>query len=219
MAMGMKVLLATVLFSVIGLSSSSEGFAAIYKYTDKDGTMHFADNLQSIPAQYRGAAKIVSGKEKDEHKGQTTQTKLNALDEIKQVERMIATAWERLFIEKKDTDSFGSRVLVSAIVVLSALFAFTILKILDADHKKSVAITRVVIIWGVSVFLLFAHAGDVVAVFRLVGNKIERSKQQAEEKGKNAAKDMKQLNSLLEQVEKTPSSDPREAGQEKKDER
>jgi hypothetical protein len=219
MAMGMKVLLAMVLFSVIGLSSSADGFAAIYKYTDKDGMIHFADNLQSVPAQYRGAAKIVSGEEKDENKGQTNQNKLNALVEIKQVERRIAAVLERFIIEKKDTDSFGSRAMVSAIVVLSALFACIILKILDANHKKSIAITRVVIIWGVSVFLLLSHAGDVVAVFRFVRNKIENSKQQAEEKGKNAAKDIKRLNSLLEQVEKTPSSDSGEAGQEKKEER
>jgi len=219
MAMGMKVLLAMVLFSVIGLTSSSDGFAAIYKYTDKDGMIHFADNLQSIPAQYRGAAKIVNGEEKDANKGQTNQNKLNAMVEIKQVERTIAAFFERLFIEKKDTDSFGSRAMVSAIVVLSALFALTILKILDADHKKTIAITRVVIIWGVSVFLLFTHARDVVTVFSLVDSKIESSKQQAKEKGKNAAKDIKRLNSFLEQVEKTPSSDPGEAGQEKKEER
>jgi hypothetical protein len=60
----MKTLLMTGLLLISGLSVTSTAFAAIYKYVDKNGMIYFADDLQSIPAQYRAAAKIVSGEAK-----------------------------------------------------------------------------------------------------------------------------------------------------------
>jgi hypothetical protein len=210
----------TALFcSVIFLLICPECFAAIYKYIDKDGMVYFADDLQSIPPEYRTKAKIVSGEDKEENKGQTNQNRQSVQAETKKTEVITGTTSEKPFIEKKEgSDSFGRRAMVSAIVVVSALFVFVILRILDADHKKPVAITRVVIIWGVSVFLLYAHAGDVLAVFSSIGSKIENTHQQAQEKGKKAAKAVKALDALLEQAERASSAGPA-VDQDKKEEK
>jgi len=216
--MGMKIVLATILFSVIGLSVSTEGFAAIYKYTDKDGMICFSDDLQSIPEQYRATAKIVSGEEKEEHKGKTNHNEQNAPSKIKKEVEISGTMPEKSVVEKNEKDIFGRRSMVSAIVVLSSIFAFVILRKLDEDHKKSIAIIRVIIIWGVSVYLLYTYAGDLIAVVRSMGTKIESSKQQAEERGKKAVKNIQLLNSLLEQVDKKSPSDTGETEQEKKKE-
>jgi hypothetical protein len=101
--------------------------------------------------------------------------------------------------------------------VVSALFAFVVLGIIDADHKKAIKIARVVIIWVVSVYLLYSHAGDVVHGFRSIGSNVESARQESEEKGKKAAKAMKALNAVLDQAGQSASGDPAEAGPEKKE--
>jgi hypothetical protein len=68
--------------------------------------------------------------------------------------------------------------------------------------------------WGMTVYLLFAHAGDVVHLFSAAGNEIESVHRQSEEKGKKAAKAAKSLNALIDQAEQT-SSEPADTGREK----
>jgi hypothetical protein len=214
--MGINFLFAAVFCSIIALSTCPECFAAIYKYVDKDGMVYFADDLQSIPPQYRATAKIVSGEDKEENKDQTKKHEQRVHAETKKSEVISGAVSEKPIVEKKeDSDSFGRRAMISTIVVVSALFVFVILRILNADHKKSVAITRIIIVWGVSVFLLYTHAGDVIAVFSSIGGKIENTQQQAEEKGKKAAKAVKALDALIDRVENS-SSDPLTAESDKK---
>ena len=50
---------------------------------------------------------------------------------------------------------------------------------------------RLIILWGVSVYLLVAHAGDVVHVVNKIGGGIESVQQQSEKKGKKAAEAVK----------------------------
>jgi len=46
-----QILIMVGLFSVLGLAGSSE--AAFYKYVDKNGGVHFTDQIDSIPLEYR----------------------------------------------------------------------------------------------------------------------------------------------------------------------
>jgi hypothetical protein len=218
-SMRVNVLFMMVLFCVIGLSIASDGFAAIYKYTDKDGMIYFADDLQSVPVQYRPTARIISGEAKVDEKPSLNQKQQTPLSETGKNELMPAVAQEKSFLETVRKGSFGNRALISAIVVISAIFAFIILRILDADHKKPVVIARVVIVWGVSVFLLYAHAGDVINGFSSMWKRIDNAQQRSEEKGKKAAQAIKKLDTLIEHAEKMASSDPGEAGQERKEEK
>jgi len=196
--MSMKALL-MVLFIIFAVSLSSDALAAIYKYVDKDGMIYFSDDLQSIPEQYRAAAKIVSGETKEEEEQRpVTQYQEKARMETGMNDDRSSGAQQK---------PFGSRALTSAIIVVSAMFTFVILGILDIDHKKAVKIVRVIVLWGVSVYLLFAHAGDVVHVFSSMGNHVESVQRESEEKGKKAAKALKALDTLTEQAGKSSLPD------------
>jgi hypothetical protein len=198
----------------IGSTVCSEAHAAIYKYVDKNGMIYFADDLQSIPAQYRPAAKIVSGEDTGVSKDQTSQTSPNAQTETAESETVFSRT-KKLSTEKQDGNSFFRRATTTIIIVVSALFVFVILRMLDAEHKKIVSITRVVILWGVSIYIIFAHTVDVVNAFSSIGKKIDGTQQQSEERGRKASKVMKQLDSFIDQVEKGSVPDQGDGAQEK----
>jgi hypothetical protein len=202
----------------LGLLAAMDVSAAIYKYTDKDGLITFADDLQAVPVQYRSQAVIVSGEDKEaEAKSPAGQAVPKEQTEIKAGEHMPVLPSSVQTDETGGRKPFGSRVLISAIAVVSALFVFVILGILDADHKKAIKIARVVIIWVVSVYLLYSHAGDVVHVFRSLGSNVESARQESEEKGKKAAKAMKALNAVIDQAGQSASGNSTEPGPEKKE--
>jgi hypothetical protein len=116
--------------------------------------------------------------------------------------------------EPDATGSFGKRAITTAFIVVSAVFAFIILGILDTDHKKAVTVVRVTVLWGVALYLIYAHAGDVGRIFIAMGDKIESVQHESEEKGKKAAKALKSLNALVEQATSTENGG---AGVEKKE--
>ena len=205
--MRIKALLMAALFLMFALCVTSEGIAAIYKYVDKDGMLYFADDLQAVPAEYRASAKIVSGEAKEEVTRPADQSPQGAPTEKREIDSAPGSGQGKSLLELGDKRSFGSRALTSAIVIVSALFAFTILGILDIDHKKAVKIVRIVVAWGVSVFLIYAHAGDVVHVFTAAGKHIENVQDASEEKGRKASKAIKALDALASQAEKASSSD------------
>ena len=105
---------------------------------------------------------------------------------------------ERPSIQQNEEGFSSKRVLLSTIIVVSAVFAFILLGILEADNKKAVAIARIILLWGVTVYLLYMHAGDAIRFVRTAGNEIEDVKHQSEEKAKKAAKAIKALNELQE---------------------
>jgi hypothetical protein len=213
--------LAVLLFIImitLGLNAAMDCSAAIYKYTDKDGLITFADDLQAVPTQYRSQAVIVSGGDNEpETKSPAGQAVPKEQTEIKAGEHTPVLPSSIQTAETSGERPFGRRALISGIVVVSALFAFVILGIIDADHKKAIKIARVVIIWVVSVYLLYSHAGDVVHAVRSMGSNVESARQESEQKGKKAAKAMKALNAALDQVGQSASGDAAEAGPEKKE--
>jgi len=193
-----------------GIVSVQDTDAAIYKYVDKDGLINFADDLQSVPAPFRATAKIVSGEPEESSAtapAKGNKTKLQPGTGTPVAPPVVAPAAEQ---EKQQpaesrsvSASFGKRALTSVIIIVSAVFAFIILGILDTDHKKAVTIVRVILLWGMTVYLLYFHAGDVLGLFSSMGNKVQSVQQQSEEKGKKAAGSIKSLNALMDQAEKS----------------
>jgi hypothetical protein len=110
-------------------------------------------------------------------------------------------------IECHEKSLFSSRMRISLIAVASSMFAFVNLGILDVEHKKTNKIIRVVIVWGMSVYLLVAHAGDVVHLFRTLDDRVDTARRSSEEKGKKAAKAMKDMNVLMQQLDSATSQD------------
>ncbi len=213
--MKMKIRLLLVIVLAMVLSATSNSFAAIYKYIDKNGIICFADDLQSIPEQCRATAKIVSGEQEEERK-----PALQKQPET-QAEAMPGNASSsdrgKVSIEGTVKSLYSSRLLISVVVVVSALFAFVILGILDADHKKAIRIVRAVILWGMSVYLIVAHAGDVVHMFRTLEGKVDTVHRESEEKGKKAAKAIKEMNAFMEHGNNAASQDSGGVDPEKRD--
>jgi len=202
----------------IGLAAAPRSFAAIYKYIDKNGIVCFADDLHSIPETCRATAKLVSGErevetkplEQNQVQSQMKQEKLPGNAEL-------SVARENVPFDDAKAGFFRSKALISIIVVVSALFAFVVLGILDTEYLKTVRIARIVIIWGVTVYLLYAHAMDVVHLFRTANNEFDSVQHRLEEKGKNAGKAIKTMNELADQLSHSTDFDPSGVGQEKRD--
>ena len=211
----MQIRLMLVFILAMVLSSTSNSFAAIYKYIDKNGIICFADDLQSIPEQCRAKAKIVSGEQEEERKpaiqnrpeakAEAMPGKTSSLDRGK------------VSIEDYAKNLFSGRVLISVVVVVSALFAFVILGVIDADHKKAIKIVRMVILWGMSVYLILAHAGDVEDIFKTLGGKVDTVQRESEDKGKKAAKSMKEINVFMQHIDNAAPQVSEGADPEKRD--
>jgi hypothetical protein len=217
-----KLLLVLGLVCVFGISVQ-DSHAAIYKYVDKDGLINFADDLQSIPAPDRGTAKIVSGEpeetsatspaKKDQTKVQTGVT----IPEAAPVAAPASSGQEKQQpVGSVKTGLFGKRALTSVIVIVSTVFAFIILGILDIDNKKIVTVVRVVLLWGMTVYLIYVHAGDVVGLFGTMGDTMQSVQKKSDERGKKAARALKNLNALVDQAEQS-SADPADTETEKKE--
>jgi hypothetical protein len=214
----LKAFFILVFVVVLGFLAMSDVFAAIYKYTDKDGMITFADDLQSIPEQYRASAKIVSG-ETEVQKKPAMQTQAPGQSDAKQVAPAPSPALEqgRGAVVENSKSVFSGRLLISIIVVVSALFSFVILGLYDEDHKKSIKIIRVVILWGVAIFMLYAHAMDVVQLFSLASGKIDAVQEESAEKGRKTARKIKEYGEAMDQLGKPDALPESEA--DKKDSR
>ena len=204
--MKMRIRLMLVFILAIVLSATSNSFAAIYKYIDKNGIICFADDLQSIPEQCRATAQIVSGEQEPERKPLIQKQSL-VQAEATPTNEAPSSDRDKVSIEGYAKRFFSGRVLISVVVVVSALFSFVILGILDADHKKAIKIARVVILWGMSIYLLVAHAGDFVNLFRILEGKVDTVQRESGEKGKKAAKAMKEINAIVHHIDNAASQD------------
>jgi hypothetical protein len=216
MVMNMQIRLILVFVIAIVMSAASDSFGAIYRYIDNNGIVCFADDLQSIPEQCRATAKIVSGEREEERKS-STQQRPETQTEAKTGNAVSSAHPEKASIASYAKSLFSGRMLISAVVVVSALFAFVILGILDADHKKAIRIVRVVILWGMSVYLILAHVGDVVSMFRTVKGEVDTVQHDSEEKGKKAAKALKEINAFTKDIDNAASQVSGGVDPEKKD--
>ncbi len=217
-----KLYLMLGLICVFGFFSIQDTFAAIYKYMDGDGQVNFTDDLQSVPVSCRATAKIVSGESNEK-----SVTSNSNNDQAKALAGTVApegapytapvvvSEKPKPVESRNGTDSFGKRAIYSAVILVSAVFAFIILGILDTDHKKIVAIVRVVLMWGMTVYLIYVHAGDVVQLFNSAGNKIEAVHRKSEEKGKKAARAAKSMDALLDQAEQAAADSGDSEGEDK----
>jgi hypothetical protein len=205
---------------VFGLAAAGNCDAAIYKYVDDAGIINFADDLQSVPAQYRATAKIVSGEAVEKPAGPAPQgqPKTDAETVGQAVPHEAAPAADAGESEKSETPAspFIKRAVISLVVVVTVVFAFLMLGNFQAEHLKAVRAARIFILWGASVYLIYAHAGDLMRVIGAMGDKVDAVQQQSAEKGKKAAKAAKALNAVLEEAGRAPV-DPGEAGAERKE--
>ncbi|HYB19439.1 MAG TPA: DUF4124 domain-containing protein [Thermodesulfobacteriota bacterium] len=53
------LLLALLLIAALAPMQMAQAQSTVYKYVDKNGNLHFTDNIESIPEQYRGQIKAL----------------------------------------------------------------------------------------------------------------------------------------------------------------
>jgi hypothetical protein len=218
--MRIKSFLLLVAVCVSCLTASENCSAALFKYIDSDGTVNIADDLQSIPEQFRSSAVIVNGQAEEPKPAgpvpqEQTTTAPGTAPGIGAVSGAVPRAGEAAAGETPSAP-IGKRAVVSLIVVVTAVFGFLMLGNLQADHLKAVRAARMMILWAASVYLIYAHAGDLIRVIGTVGDTVDAAQQQSAEKGRKAAKAAKALNALLEGAGNVPG-EPGEAGPEQKE--
>jgi hypothetical protein len=179
--------------------------AAYYKYIDKDGVVCFADNLQVIPEQYRAQAVIVETEAKD--------------DEIKPAGTVVSKTEPAPAAdtrqEVKGSRPLSTRLMISGAVGLGALLIFVVISSQSElkENKKILSLVRGSLITVVSLYLVFAHAGDMMTIFGAAGQTVEEVQQQSAEKGKKAAQAIKSLDAMFEEAQKVQKAQEATTGQ------
>jgi hypothetical protein len=171
-----------------------ESSAAIYRYVDKDGVPSYADDLQSVPKEFRQKAVIVSGELKEEELRSAPPEILDSKAEI--------PAYEAVG-EHAASASFSRRLARSILILLAMVPLFIILKQKIEPQRELVASRIRTALFGILVLYLFiAHAKDVVVMAGLTGDKVEEAKRKSGEKGRKAAEAIKALDAAMEMVTK-----------------
>lgn len=164
--------------------------ADYYKYTDKDGVICISDNLQSVPEQYRKSAVIVRSEGNED---QTAPRMVQPTSTDDQEARRTPDA-------VVDTPlPFSTRLAISGAIILGFIIALMALQKmqLPENRKKHIASVRTGLIVVLSLYLIAAHARDLLTITGLVGGKISEIEARSAEKGKKAGQAIKKIDALL----------------------
>jgi hypothetical protein len=180
----------------LGLGFVQESHAAFYKYMDKNGIECFSDNLQAVPEQYRSNCVIV------ESDGENDKTKI-AVPAAGQVEVETALSPTEAKSEADHPRPLSTRLLISAAVSVSAFLIFILISRQPElkDNKKVLSVVRTVLTGIVSLYLIIAHGGDVRTVFGAAGRAVQEAQHHSAEKGKKAARAIKQMNAMFDDMQ------------------
>ncbi|HUJ18330.1 MAG TPA: hypothetical protein VL197_10100 [Nitrospirota bacterium] len=189
------VLLLVVFQCVLVTVAISTADAAIYRYFDKNGIAWYVDNLTVIPEQYRAAAVIIDGDSKDDAAKRSGSVTIERPSELPLLVEKTAKPPE------EPPRPLSVRILKSVSVVLGAILVFIVVSRLVSvrDDKKVLSIVRGSLIVILSLYLVFAHAEDMVTVFHMTKQAIEEAQHRSEEKGRKAAQAIKTLDAVFEQ--------------------
>lgn len=174
-----------------------ESSAAIYRYVDKNGIPSYADDLQSVPQEFREKAVIVSGELKEEElrsapPPEILDSKAETVD-LEAVGEHGASA----------PSSFSRRLARSILILLAMVPLFIVLKKkIEPSREQLASHIRTALFGILALYLFIAHAKDVVVMAGLTGDKVEEAKRKSGEKGRKAAEAIKALDAAMEKVTK-----------------
>ncbi len=200
-------LFSAVLLFVLGLFFVQDGFAVMYKYVDKDGNIGMANDLQAVPEQYRATATVVKQDDEETASAQAAPSpggkRETAVGAPVHVPASTPAAIPAQAQEKSAAAPFSARLLISLAVVISFIFLSVILGKLSSfrGHGQALSVVRIALAWVVVLYIVFAHAKDVMTLFSMAGHKIDDVSQESAKKGEKAAKAIKALDAMLEQAQ------------------
>ena len=212
--MNMKALIMLFFLVALGLAVTPDGFAAIYKYIDKNKIDCFADDLHAVPEQYRATITEVGAVPEEEPKTHM-RDQPQSQREVKPETSVSFTVQAKEPIDVDTSNVFSGRVMVSGMIVAGALVVFMILRTLDRDQNKLFAIARIAVAGGLAAYLIYTYAEDTVQMVKSIGTGVSAVQQKAEERGHKAAEAMKKMHALKKELENAVPPDPGEPGLEK----
>ena len=154
----MRRVQAVVLAVILCVLSAGPGFAAIYKYVDKNGTPSFVDSLEAVPEKYRKDAVRVSGRTEGQEKQSGKEAKPETPDEGKtEKESFIKRAKEYAGTLSKNGTAVFFAVLAGFIVLFVAFG-----KIAESLNQKWLgAALRLILTLGLLVYFVVSYSKEV----------------------------------------------------------
>lgn len=200
------VCMAVLMFGMAVFARS--GHAVIYQYTDKNGVVCYADDLQKVPEAYRPQAAVVSG-------GVTSKDGAAQSGPVI-VARDAAAPFAAQTVQEESSGAqhwpFASRLLLSILVVGVSLGGYRLAVGQSAVKKQEQAlkVVRGVGYVALTLFLLYVHLRDVVFVYRSIAGTIDTAQENSARKGKQAADFMKAVDRALDAAQQNRPPEPAE---------
>ena len=161
-----------------------------YKYTDKDGTINFTDNRQTIPKDYqKKAVKMTDEIEYGDKKLKDTQKKADNQDSPLK-EELPSEEKKKNVMAIVNSTFFRA---VAAIAIVFSLFIVTGKIARSLGHQQIMSVLRIVLTVGVLVFLLRAQAEKMVDVFLTLKTDVDDIRDRADERVQKAEETAKDL--------------------------
>ncbi len=183
-----------ILFSIVTCFSFAQiSFAAIYKYTDKKGTVFFTDNETTIPQEYRDRVVIIEDQEQEIPSSK-------AIDESQPVSQKIEAevSETRSLYSRWQDIPLAKRLVISAVIFMGLLIIRKVLiRFLSGRRRQGLDWMRVGLGSFLLLYLVVAHGKDVTTAYGILSDKINDVQAKAEEKGRRAAEAAKELKNLL----------------------
>ena len=98
--------------------------------------------------------------------------------------------------------AFSIRLAISIAVVVAVIFVSVFLGRISAmhGHDRAIHILRVSLSWLVVVYLIAAHAKDVINIFKTAGSQVQSVSDAAARKGEKAAAFIKAMDAAVEET-------------------
>ncbi len=176
--------------------------AVTYKYTDQNGLLCFADDLQSIPEQYRSHAVLVEGGQSEKP---ATGAGVAAGGAGEQAKAPVASASAAAMAVKPRTGGMpiSIRLLITFCVLVCVIIMAGVVSRLPKFSEDTLA--RISLRSGTAIlvllYIIVAHGRDIVTVMRMAGNAVDSVQAKSAEKGKKAAEGIKRLDAMFEELQ------------------
>lgn len=204
-----RFIFSAVLFTILGMMAVGDGLAATYKYVDKDGQIGFADDLQMVPEPYRATATLISGEAKEKEGAPRPGASARSTG-AGAAEPVVPATQGRTSDETKTTLPsvaekglpLSMRLAISIGIVIAAILVSVFLGKVTAlyGHDRAIHILRVSLSWLVVIYLVAAHAKDVLIIFKTAGHGVQAVSDESAKKGEKAANAIKALDAMFEQA-------------------
>lgn len=179
------------LLTLLFLGVADDGICALYQTTDKNGTIVLTDDLQAVPADRRADVKIVSGET-------STATELTATQRADAPNRGVVQTTAAPVPAPMD---LRTRAVISGSVLAVGVIAFVVLGMFVSGRERAIEIARTGVVAVTALYLIYAHAGDIMGLFQKTNAKVEAVQQQSAARGKKAARSMQNMQEAMKQVE------------------